>query len=118
MSPQYQLRIKTVPHIGFQLKPNGEHNMLNAVILAAALTSASAPHYRAEPVSKPAESKIVLRDTMWNCGDSGCVGTKSGSRPAIICAVLVKRIGPLRSFHVAGEALAPTALEACNARAN
>jgi hypothetical protein len=92
--------------------------MLNAIILAAALTSASAPHYRAEPVSTPAETKIVLRDTLWNCRENACVGTKSSSRPAIVCAVLAKKIGPLRSFHAAGEALAPAALQACNARAD
>jgi hypothetical protein len=55
---------------------------------------------------------------MWNCGESTCVGTKSSSRPAIVCAVLVKKIGRLRSFQVAGEALAPAALEACNAHAD
>jgi hypothetical protein len=91
--------------------------MLNAVILAAAL-SASAPHYRAEPVSTPTHARIVLRDIMWNCGETGCVGTKSSSRPAIVCALLVKKIGRLRSFQVAGEALAPAALEACNAHAD
>jgi hypothetical protein len=91
--------------------------MLNAIILAAAL-AASAPHYQAEPVSRPAENRMVLRDTMWKCAETACVGTKSSSRPAIVCAVLVRKIGPVRSFHAGGQALDPAALEACNARAD
>jgi hypothetical protein len=86
--------------------------------ILAALLLASAPQYVAEPVTRPAESKIILRDTIWNCGESACAGTRSTSRPAIVCAVLAKKIGRLRSFQANGQALAPAALEACNARAN
>jgi hypothetical protein len=86
--------------------------------ILAALLLASAPHYVAEPVTTPAESRIILRDTIWNCGQSACAGTKSNSRPAIVCAVLAKKIGPIRSFQAGGQALAPAALEVCNARAN
>jgi hypothetical protein len=93
--------------------------MFNAAILALALSVVpSDPHYKAQPVSKPSESRIVLRDTLWKCGESACFGSGSNSRPAIVCAVLAKRVGPLRSFQVAGAALAPAELEACNARAN
>jgi hypothetical protein len=87
-----------------------------------ALAFASAPalaasDYRAEPARAPAETKIVLRDTIWNCTDQGCAAPKSNSRPAIVCALLVKEVGQLRSFSVGGEAMPADQLEKCNARA-
>jgi hypothetical protein len=94
--------------------------MYSAAILAVALSasSAGAAPYRAEPVTMPAKARVMVRDTLWNCGGEACVGSRSNSRPEIVCALLVKRVGPLRSFQSAGTALPPEALEACNARAD
>jgi hypothetical protein len=88
--------------------------------LAATLIAASAApafHYAAEPVAAPAAAKLVIRDTMWRCGPSGCGGSESNSRPSIVCAALVKEIGPLRSFTAAGKPFAAEELEKCNAAA-
>jgi hypothetical protein len=96
--------------------------MLRAAILTAAFVAAPAlasSHYHAQPAAKPAAAKLVVRDTIWSCGDGGCqAATKSSSRPAIVCEILVKQVGALRSFTVAGEALTAEQLEKCNARAN
>ncbi|HEX8533266.1 MAG TPA: hypothetical protein VF662_03800 [Allosphingosinicella sp.] len=95
--------------------------MLRTAILSLTLLASPAfaqSHYRAEPAAKPAVTKIVLRDTIWSCGDSGCSAGKSGSRPAIVCEVLAREVGALRSFSVAGQPIAPEQLEKCNARAN
>ena len=95
--------------------------MIRIAILGLALAGSPAlanPHYLAEPAVKPATSKLVLRDTVWKCGDAGCAGSKSSSRPATVCAVLVRQVGSLRSFSANGEALSPQELEKCNARAN
>jgi hypothetical protein len=96
--------------------------MYQAFILGLALIATPAvasSHYHAQPVAKPAATKLVLRDMIWSCGDAGCsAATKSSSRPAIVCEVLVKEVGSLRSFSVAGQALSAEQLEKCNARAN
>jgi hypothetical protein len=61
----------------------------------------------------------VVRDTIWACGDSGCeAADRSNSRPAIVCEVLVKEVGALRSFSAGGQPLTAGQLEKCNARAN
>ncbi len=95
--------------------------MIRTTILGLTLASApalAAPHYQAEPAAKPAAAKLVLRDTVWRCGESGCAGSRSNSRPAIVCAVLAKEVGALRSFSSEGSALSADELEKCNARAN
>jgi hypothetical protein len=93
--------------------------MLRPTILALALvaTPALASHYQAEPAAKPAAAKIILRDTIWSCTDAGCAAGRSNSRPAIVCEVLVKEVGALKSFSVAGRPLSAAELEKCNARA-
>jgi hypothetical protein len=88
-----------------------------SLLLAAPALAAAGPHFQAEPAARPAESRLALRDTLWRCGDDGCAAAESSSRPAIVCAVLAREIGTLRSFSVRGEALSPDALDRCNARA-
>ena len=91
--------------------------LLLGVALAASPASA-APHFQAEPAAKLAAARLVLRDTVWKCGEAGCVAGKSNSRPAVVCAVLARQVGNLRSFSIGGEAMSPAELEKCNARAN
>ncbi len=86
-------------------------------LLIATPALAAGPHFQAEPVAKPSEVRLALRDTLWRCGDAGCAAAQSGSRPAIVCAVLAREVGALRSFAVKGEALAADELDKCNARA-
>lgn len=83
---------------------------------AAAGPAFAGPHYQAQPAVAPASAKLVLRDVVWNCGDAGCVAGQSNSRPAIVCAVLAKEVGLIRSFAVAGQALSAEELDKCNAR--
>ena len=89
-----------------------------ATFALLASTPALASHYVAQPAAKPAQAKIVVRDLIWSCGDTGCSAAKNGSRPAIVCASLAKEVGKLESFSVAGAALGPAELEKCNARAD
>ena len=94
---------------------------LTAILLSSLMFAtpafAAGPHFQAEPVAKPAETRIALRDTMWRCGDAGCGAAQSSSRPAIVCAVLAREVGTLKSFAVKGEALGAEELAKCNARA-
>ena len=78
---------------------------------------AALPHYTAEPAAAPAATRLVVKDVMWTCTAAACTGSQSNSRPAIVCASLVRRVGALRSFSSAGMALSPEALGQCNARA-
>jgi len=90
-----------------------------AALLLAAAPAPAANHYHAAPVVAPTASKIVLKDTIWNCAETGCVAAaKSASRPAIVCASFVKKAGAVQSFSVAGTPLSPAELEKCNARAD
>lgn len=61
--------------------------MLPTILTALALAAvAPAPYHSADPVAKPSQSRIVVRDLIWYCGDGGCAAGKSDSRPAIVCA--------------------------------
>jgi hypothetical protein len=88
-----------------------------ALVLIASPALADGPHYQAEPVVPPSKAKFLARDTLWRCAEAHCVAAESGSRPAIVCAVLARQVGPLRSFTVAGQALAAEELDHCNGRA-
>ncbi len=91
-----------------------------SLVLALVATPALASsHYHAQPAAKPAAAKLVLRDTIWSCGDAGCAAaSQSSSRPAIVCEILVKEVGALRSFSAGGQPLTAEQLEKCNARAD
>ena len=94
--------------------------MIRTLILASALVAApafAAPTFQAQPEVAPAEAKFVVRDTIWTCGDAGCSATASNSRPAVVCALLAREVGALKSFSARGEALDGEALAKCNARA-
>ncbi len=86
----------------------------------ALLTSpvmAAPAYYQAEPAAAPAQPRLVARDNVWHCGEAGCTSGRTGSRPAIVCATLVREVGALRSFSVEGRAFAAGELENCNRRA-
>ena len=79
---------------------------------------ATTNQYRAE-LSKPAsDERFVVRDLVWHCVGGSCTAAQTTSRPGTDCAALADKVGALRSFSVAGEPLAPDALEKCNARAH
>lgn len=82
-------------------------------------SAAIAANYVATPVSAPAAGKTVARNMVWTCDGARCVAQQEGStsRPAIICAVAVKELGPLSSFTVGDEAFDADALAKCNAKA-
>ena len=95
--------------------------MFRAALIASALLStpalAAPPQFQAQPDFAPAETKFALRDTLWKCGDAGCAAAAGSSRPAVVCAVLAREVGTLRSFSFKGEELSADELAKCNARA-
>jgi hypothetical protein len=61
--------------------------------------------YRAELASPLAEPRQEIVDSVvWQCEGTSCAGTKSGSRPVIVCGRLAQKLGPVTRFaHAKGE---------------
>ena len=94
--------------------------MLRAAILASAFLAGPAfaqSYYRAEPETRPAEARFLVRENVWRCDRDACQSARTAIRPAIACQALAREIGRLRSFSVEGQAFAAEELERCNARA-
>ena len=89
---------------------------LTTLLVASLATPAFAAAYQAAPVAKP-DVKVVACDVFWRCDDSQCRAKDPDSRPATVCAQLVKKVGRLNSFTVSGTAFGAAALEKCNASA-
>ena len=91
----------------------------SALLLAASPSHAtSGGYYTATPVAAPAAVKLVVRDTLWKCGEAGCAASaKSNSRPAIVCQALAGKVGALAAFRAGTEEFDAAALAKCNARA-
>jgi cob(I)alamin adenosyltransferase len=96
--------------------------ILSAAALLTGFVATPAPataanQYRAELASPVSADRFVVRDLVWSCGAGGCLATQSTSRPATDCEALAGRVGPLKSFSVAGRTLSDAELEKCNAKA-
>ena len=62
------------------------------------------------------QSRLVVRDLLWQCRDRQCVAAhESDSRPVIICMDLARAIGPVIAFSTRGTLLDNKALARCNA---
>jgi hypothetical protein len=91
--------------------------LLTASLFAGTAFAAPGSHYRAEPATPPAASRLIVKETVWKCDAGGCVAPRGNSRPVIDCSGLAREVGALRSFSVDGQAIEAAALEKCNARA-
>ena len=88
-----------------------------AAFAVTAAPAAAASQYRAELAAPAAPQRVIVRDVVWSCTGESCVAQQTTSRPATDCSALAGHVGALKSFTVAGQALAANALEKCNARA-
>ena len=87
---------------------------LVGTLAVAPATAAGGAHYRAE-LAKPApEGRFVARDVVWICEGTTCSAARGTSRPAVMCAALVKKAGPVTDFIVNGKALEANELARCN----
>ncbi len=70
---------------------------------AQAVTGVAA--YRAELASPlPEPRREIVDGVVWQCEGTSCAGTKSGSRPVIVCGRLAQKLGPVTRFaHAKGE---------------
>lgn len=96
-----------------------------AVLIAATLLvgaeaqaqSRSGAFYSATLAAPADAPRTIAGGVVWNCAGTDCSAPRGTSRPAIMCARLVREVGPVSSFTANGEALDATALERCNAAA-
>ncbi len=78
---------------------------------------AQLPAYRAVPLTAASAQTVIADGVLWRCGDNGCTATNATSRPAIVCAQAVRKVGKLASFTVGTVAFDEAALSKCNAKA-
>jgi hypothetical protein len=85
---------------------------------ANAQTRTGGPTYRAELAQPVADTRVVAGGVLWSCAGNACTAARATSRPAIVCARLVREAGAVTSFAFGGTAMSATDLERCNAAAN
>jgi hypothetical protein len=120
MAPWLQLQYETgiASQLHIETYTRGTTAMRDTFATFAALLLAApqgASFYQAEPAA-PARAQVIAGDLVWRCGAAGCTAGKSGARPLVDCQGLVRAVGAVRSFAVAGAPLAADQLEKCNAR--
>ena len=82
---------------------------------ATAQTRASGAFYTATLTTPAATPRTVAGSLIWNCAGTACNAARGTSRPAIVCARLVRTMGPVTSFVAEGRALEADDLAKCNA---
>jgi hypothetical protein len=86
-------------------------------LISIAPAFAQSPAYRAVPVAVASNATVIADGVLWRCGDAGCTATNATSRPAVVCAQAVRKVGKLTSFTVGTVAFDEAALAKCNAKA-
>lgn len=86
-------------------------------LVSVAPAMAQSPAYRAVPVAQASAETVIADGVLWRCGDNGCTATNATSRPAIVCAQAVRKVGKLASFTVGTTAFDEVTLAKCNAKA-
>lgn len=85
--------------------------------LAGPAQASAAGYYTATPVAKPTGTSLITHSTLWTWRDTAFTAPKAPEREAILCQLVVQRVGALSEFTVAGRPLDADALAKCNARA-
>lgn len=80
----------------------------------AAAAAESGAFYRAELAAPASQQTIITDGIAWKCEGSTCSAAKGNSRDAIVCARLVKKVGPLTGFASRKGTLEGDDLARCN----
>lgn len=91
--------------------------LVTAPLLAPIAQAAPADLYVAVPVSPSAKPSVITRSTVWHLRDQAYVAGAAPERPAVLCELIVRQVGALASFAVAGKAYDADQLARCNAKA-
>ena len=83
--------------------------------------SSAEPRARAAPrdtLAAPAPSaRTVAGSLVWTCAGVNCNAPRGNSRPAIVCARLVRALGAVETFSADNQPLDAGQLQRCNASA-
>lgn len=93
---------------------------LSSLLLVAApqaYAASDGSFYRAELAAPVEMRRAIVRDAMFTCDGTSCMGTKTNSRANIVCASFVREFGAAASFVADGKALDADDLAKCNSRA-
>jgi len=93
----------------------------STVLLAATATpafAAPATGYSLVPAAAVTSTdSVVSSDVVWKRVGDRYVAPVAGSRPAMVCAQVVKKLGKVSSFTANGEEFDEAALAKCNEKA-
>jgi hypothetical protein len=113
-----QLQYATHMGIGLHIETESVEVPMFATIAALLLGGVTdGAYFRAEPAVAPAQGRVIAGEVAWRCGPEACVAGNTGARPVVQCQGLVRAVGKVKSFAVAGAALPADQLEKCNAHA-
>lgn len=70
----------------------------------------------ATPLASP--RTVIHEDLLWHCAGAECTAPRGSSRPAVVCARLVRSVGPVTHFATPQGDLASEDLARCNGSKN
>lgn len=83
---------------------------------AAPVRAATAGPFYSATLSRPMDGahKLIQKGVLWTCDGANCSAPRDTSRPAIVCARLVQKVGPVARFATPKGDLAAEDLARCN----
>ena len=82
---------------------------------AAANAQTRTAYYTAEMAQPADPARFIAANVAWTCAGTTCTAPRGTSRPAIICARVVREAGAVTRFVANGQELDAEALARCNA---
>lgn len=86
-----------------------------AMTAAPARAATNGPFYTAT-LSRPMDGaqKVIQKGVLWKCEGAACAAPRDTSRPVMVCARLVQKVGPVTRFATPQGELNPEDLARCN----
>lgn len=82
---------------------------------ASAIAQPRTGFYNATLTTAASAPRTVAGGVVWSCDGTTCTAPRGTSRPAMMCARLVRELGQVASFTANGESLDAAGIERCNA---
>lgn len=86
---------------------------------ASPVQAAQREAFYAAALSRPMEGqqRVIQKGILWQCAGAQCSAPRDASRPAMVCARLARKVGPVVRFATPQGTLVPAELARCNAAA-
>lgn len=89
-----------------------------ALLTAAGTARAQTPaYYVAVPAAEATKANTITRSTPWTLRGGAYLANRAPERPLVLCQLLARDVGALKSFSVGGAALEQQDLDKCNSKA-